>query len=108
MRVLDIALADQDPVVVRVVLALQNWVALILHPQPSAEFAVLLQSRLGDLMSALEPFVAAGLSISTPKMHRARDVATVISLYGGARFVSTDVFEKAHRSLKAVMPRCVH
>lgn len=104
---MDIAVADQAPTIVRASLSLLAWVNLILHPQPSADFAVLLRTQLSALMASLEPFSVAGLSLSTPKMHRARDVATVIKLYGGARFVSTDVFEKAHRSLKAIMPRCV-
>lgn len=105
--VLDICVADQHPVIVAAASALLAWVDLICQTTFDATFEVQIATALRALRQAMEPFVAVGVSLNTPKFHRARDVVNVIKAYGGAKFVSTDAYEMAHKDLKAVMPRCV-
>ena len=107
MRVLDIAVADQDPVIVAVAMALLQWYDLVCVPRPSAADVARLSVALHTLREALDPFVAVGVSLNTPKMHRAKDVPQVMRTFGAAKFVSTDAYEMAHKTLKSVMRRYV-
>ena len=107
MRVLDVVVADQDPIIVNVVSALLQWVELISKRKPSPQDVVEIGAAVRHLRVTLEPFTAVGVSLNTPKMHRALDVLEVIRNYGAARFVSTDTYEMAHKALKRVVQRYV-
>ena len=105
MRILDIAVADQIPVIRDVVGALLAWHALISKRDFVARDAVHIARALRRLQQALEPFRTIGVSLNTPKMHRAKDIFDVVKKYGGTRHVSTDTYEMAHKTLKSVMRR---
>ncbi|MFN0318525.1 MAG: hypothetical protein ACKVQA_26160 [Burkholderiales bacterium] len=108
MRVLDVAVADQAEPIRELVRTLLDWLKQINASRfvPSDEARI--ARSLRQLRRAMHPFHSvAGVSIATPKYHRAEDVFSVICQYGGARHVSTDTYEMAHKALKSVMRRCV-
>lgn len=105
-RVLDVAVADQDPVIREVVAALLGWLDLVGKTRFVLADEVPIAKALRRLQRALLPFAAIGVSVNTPKMHRADDMFRVITRFGGTRHVSTDAYEMAHKTLKCVMRRC--
>lgn len=107
MRVLDIVVADQDAPIVAVAKALIRWHTAACADPIIPGFSERLQESLTQLRDSLTPFEAIGVSVNTPKIHRARDVATVVTNFGGARLASTDTYEMAHKALKKVFQRYV-
>lgn len=104
-RVLDVAVADQDPVIREVVAALLAWLALICKTKFTLADEAPIAKALRRLRTAVQPFKTIGLSLDTPKMHRAEDVFRLVTQFGGTRHVSTDAYEMAHKTLKWVMRR---
>ena len=107
MRILDIAVADQEPVVRELVASLLAWLELICKQHFTLSDEKKISRALRRFWRALQPFKAIGISTNTPKLHRAADVFDVVKLYGGARHVSTDTYEMSHKALKSVMRRYV-
>ncbi len=103
MQVLDLVVADQDHRVVEVVQALLNWLRLIQDRRVTKLDEIPIRKAVMRLRKAMKCF--AGSSLGRPKFHRAEDMFAVIERFGGARHVTTDNFERAHQSLKAVMRR---
>jgi len=106
VRVLDLAVADQDDTIRVLVEALLRWHKLICEHQRTPELDQETVTALADLRAAFVPFETAGISVATPKFHRARDMLQVIRDYGAVTYVSTDAYEMAHKSLKRVLLRC--
>lgn len=105
---MDLVVADEDPTVTALVSALMRWhAAVCAHPR-SVGFHGRLQTCLEQLRHAMEPFVAVGVNLNTPKIHRAKDIADIVRIFGGARIVSTDTYEMAHKALKKVFLRYVY
>ena len=107
VRVLDLALADEDAQVRAVASALQEWHSIASKKHHTAIDQGLLHAALRKLHASLQPMREEGFSISTAKFHRARDTWQIITAYGGATYVSTDTYERSHKALKRVLPRCV-
>ena len=106
VRVFDIVVADQHPHIVSLVRALLQWHQLVCKHPRMPEDNDLLLAATRKFYQCLEPFVAVGVSINTPKVHRMFDIPNIIQTFGGSRIVSTDQFEMAHKALKSVYPRC--
>lgn len=107
VRVLDLALADQGAPIVPAARALTKWHAAVCADPREDGFHTNLQQCLEQLYGALQPFAGVGVSLNTPKIHRARDIGAVVRKFGGARITSTDTYEMAHKALKKVFLRCV-
>lgn len=106
MKVLDVCMSDQDPVINVAVQALTVWHFQLCKEGYSPTDYDRLDIATRDLYRHLQPLASmAGASVDTPKLHRIRDYGKVIRLFGGARHVTTDMFETAHKRLKAVLPR---
>lgn len=105
---LEVVVADQDRVIIDSVQALTVWH----HHISRSGFTPVDISRLKEATSAmlakLRPFEGVGVSQKLPKLHRLRDYGKVIDAYGGARFVTTDMYEMAHKTLKVVLSRYVN
>ena len=93
MHVVDIAVADEEKQIRDVVAALQDWHALISKKRFERTDRILINAAFSKLQASLQPMATAGFSISTPKFHRARDIWTLITEYGGATFVNTETYE---------------
>ena len=106
-RVLDIVVADQEPTIVRLVSALLEVIRLAKLTKFPPSFAAMFQVAVRQFHDALDPFAGIGVSLNLPKLHRIKDIPTVVQLYGGAYYVSTNMYERAHKTLKAVLPRSV-
>ena len=107
VRVLELVVVNEAPSVVTVVQRLQAWYAAVCAHPTTPEYFTTLQHALERLMEALEPFETVGVNLHTPKLHRAKDVATVVRNFGGAQIASTDTYEMAHKTLKKIFARCV-
>lgn len=106
--VLEIVLADQVPTIVASAQALTVWHQQISKPAyaHAADYDRLRTVTL-DMLTKLRPFAAVDISLKTPKLHRVLDYPEVIRAFGGARHVTTDMYEMAHKKLKAVLARYV-
>lgn len=102
---LDIAVAGEDAPIVTLVEALLQWhAAICAHPRTPG-FEAHVHASLQYMRDSFEPFAAVGVSLNTPKLHRAKDVIAVVRTFGGARIASTDTYEMAHKALKKVFLR---
>ncbi len=107
VRVLDLAVADEVAPITTLVDTLLRWHEALCAPPYAPEYFATLEEALPRLRAALEPFNAIGVSVNLPKLHRAKDFGAVVRAFGGARIVSTDAYEKAHKALKKVFLRYV-
>ena len=105
LRVLDIAVADEDAMIVALIQSLKAWCHALRTVPATGMGLAELREKYRQFTLQLAPVAAAGVSLNTPKLHRARHYDDVIRRFGGARHVTTDCFEMAHKALKAVLLR---
>ena len=105
IRVLDIVVADQDPIIVQSIQALTVWHSCINRATFTSADIERLRDATAHMLQQLRSFEGVGISQKLPKLHRLRDYPDVIRTFGGARFVTTDMYEMAHKALKVVMSR---
>lgn len=105
MCVLDVVFANEPATPRDAVNALTAWYFHIKKvPFLPSDFATLTAIR--DLLwERLQPFVAMGCSLNTPKMHCCAKIAQTLHLFGSSVRVSTDAYERAHKAHKAVYQR---
>lgn len=103
VHVLDICVADQDPVVCTVALALLRWHTALMDVTKIED----LTPATRALFAAFQPFWTAGFGAQSAKLHRVHALPHVIRLFGSSAHVSTSTYERAHQALKAVYPRYV-